>query len=158
MMLPLDDLQITLARWLARTVAPYLPPSPPRSATLTFSRKESSMLVFRLNLAPPADPSIAKRTLTVVVNGGDPQVGPAADGMELTFAPTDAVVLTVVDTNAAGIDSAPSAPLSFVAASLAPPATPTTPTLTFLREDPDPVPVPDPAPTPAPATDTTTAA
>lgn len=142
------DLQITLAKWLARTVAPYLPPVHPHPVSLIFVRKESpTMLVFALKLTPPAIP-VAKRTLTVTVNGTAQPSFEATDGMELKFQAADVVSLTLVDTSEAGIDSAPSAPFNFTPGSLVPPATPEAPSVTFLREEADPTPTPAETPVP----------
>jgi hypothetical protein len=78
----------------------------------TYFGREFVMLTYSVQ-ASDAAPDVTKRTLSVTINGGTPATGPL--DANFTCNNGENVVLTLVDTNAAGVDSDPSDPYTFTA-------------------------------------------
>jgi hypothetical protein len=96
--------------------------------------------------APAASPSISKRTVSLVINGGTPSSLDASSGSAtFTCNDGDTVSVTDVDTSTGGVSSAPSAAVTVIAHdTVSVPATPSVVGISFA-------PVPPAAATPAPA-------
>jgi hypothetical protein len=146
----LDVFHDLAMRALARELVNRFPPKRPKPPTAKLLREDPSTmaLIYGIEILPPVDPDVVKRTVMMVVNGGEPTPHVVNDPNSFELPPVqpgDSVSLTLIDTDDAGLDSEPSAAFTFFAADTLPPARPGAPTARLLRETVD---TPEPEPTP----------
>ena len=99
----------------------------------------SNVLTYSVSAAAPVDGDVVFRLFTLVINGEDQGTAElpatAAEGLSVFSVPQDAeVVLTLVDVDDAGNKSEPCV-LTFTATDTIPPPSPTTLSVTLLREE-----------------------
>lgn len=95
------------------------------------------VLRYKLGLQAPGATDVSKRKLSVTV-GDQPTVihelEPAAREYNLDLQPGDAVAVSLVDVDASGNESQPSAVLAFTAIDTIPPPAPATPVINEVTQ------------------------
>lgn len=110
----------------------------PVGFSVHLTREVDFMLVYSVTAAPAVDSDTVKRVLTVTINGEVQSTteypAPAASFSEVSASHGDQVVLTLVDVDEAGNESAP-AVVTFTAADTLPPSQPGEFGVSLVREE-----------------------
>jgi hypothetical protein len=133
----LDD----LLRWLAREIAPFLPPAQPKQLTAILVREEENMLVYDVPFPPTQDPDVMTRRLSTSVDGTVTDQDYAGDALkgQIKVPAGSAIIVSLRDIDDAvpPNESKPSDPYSFIAKDTLPPATPGQLSVELISEEED---------------------
>jgi hypothetical protein len=122
-------------RWLARAIAPHIPPRRPREVGVQLLREDGTMLIYKPILPASTAPDVTVRTLSVVMGADEPYSVEVDDTTELAVVEGAIVTLVLRDTDDAGTVSDPSPAFTFTAADTIAPPAPGELGVTLIRED-----------------------